>query len=92
MKKFLSLILISLVAFTSFGATIQWYSQQPLTTTFKNSDIIVLETTGPQGYKSFTLLSLKGEFGTNGVDTQYITNLYGVNEFHGKTSFNSIST
>jgi len=78
-----------IVAVTGIGATIQWYSQQPVTTTFKNSDVIVLETTGPQGYKSFTLLSLKGEFGTNGVSYQYITNLTVLNEFHGKTSFNS---
>ena len=106
MKKFLSLILISLMAFTSFGATIQWYSQQPVTTTPRDGDVMVLETTGPQGYKSFTLLTLKTWMGTNGPSIQYITNLfieniYGsnayftnvtvLNEFHGKVSFTSNS-
>ena len=63
------------MAFTSFGATIQWYSQQPVTTTIRDADIMVLETTGPQGYKSFSILSLKDKFATNGAPNQYITNL-----------------
>ncbi len=76
MKRFLPFLAVCLVALTALGATIQWYSQQPVTTALKNTDVLVLETTGPQGYKSFTLTTLKGFIGTNGASTYIITNAY----------------
>ncbi len=80
-KRFLPLLAVCLVALTALGATIQWYSQQPVTTALKNTDVLVLETTGPQGYKSFTLTTLKGFIGTNGAATYVITNAYITNLF-----------
>lgn len=106
LKLFLLPILICLVELSGFGATIQWYSDQPATTTLHDTDIIAVEVTGPQGYKSVTFLSIKNWLGTNGASTQIITNLITqnlyssnayftnvtvVNEFHGKTVFNETS-
>ncbi len=80
-KRFLPLLAVCLVALTAFGATVQWYSQQPVTTALKNTDVVVLETTGPQGYKSFTLLTLRNFIGTNPpavtiVNVSITTNAY----------------
>ncbi len=80
-KRFFPFSAICLIALTALGATIQWYSQQPVTTALKNTDVIVLETTGPQGYKSFTLTTLKSFLGTNPpavtiVNVSITTNAY----------------
>ena len=89
------------MAFTGIGATIQWYSQQPVKTSLNDTDIIAVEVTGPQGYRSVTFLTIKNWLGTNGATTQYITNLVTqnlytsnayvtnltvFNEFNGKTT------
>lgn len=56
------------------AATIQWFSDQPATTSPADSDIIALERPSPHGYKSATLAVLKAYIGTNG--TLVISNFY----------------
>jgi len=56
-KKVLVLLALCAASFAAIAATV-WYSSMPLAASLNGTDIIVVETAAPQGYKSATLSQL----------------------------------
>jgi hypothetical protein len=69
LKKFRVSLAVCLLAFTSLAATIVWYSDLPLTSGLSATDIIVVETSGPQGYKSANLAQVASYMISHGIWT-----------------------
>lgn len=78
------LVLVGAISYCANAATIQWYSQQTPTTSLSDNDVLVVEVSGPQGYRSFQLSLLKDWIGANGSDT-FVTNLYATNFYSTNT-------
>lgn len=68
------------LALIAGAQVIQWYSQQPATTTLADTDYLVIERPAPHAYNSFTLALLKSYLSDTGPNIATFSNTSPTNE------------